>query len=461
MSVPEFVRTAWTSSAARATWEPRFTRVSNAWRQIEIESVKQEMRPCALTLIPAWRIFELAAALAPGFETLTLQTLAATDTGYQSFETRTWQPGTKLNLRVAIGRRTDVQALRDAFAERDDAAVGRLLGYPRCCVEFFARVWGGGTRDTTWAAALATASGRRDGGTIELPAAAGANLLLRWFGVRPVPHLACAFDCRSTERAAESFGELGRSAGLGNEVEWLRELLSWPMEWSALHGIAEIRIPVARIVTSTDPTDEKRVVRIHGTSFPLDGARGLAFPYMGNPVRRRPGAVPASHADNGFSSALAMSAAHAPLLSAAAAALAHVPGPVLDLGCGNGVLLDKIARRTGVPTYGIDADVGKIGRARALHPGSTFTAGDLFTTDEIWEPSYALALISAARLAEASAERLDRLARRFATCVSRVLVYTYGDTTLDPQLLSRCGLRVVSGSAGDGVVVCVPLAASA
>lgn len=458
MSVPEFVRTAWTSSAARAVWEPRFAHVSNAWRQIEIESVKQRMRPCALTLIPAWRIFELAASLAPGFEVLTLQTLAATDTGYQAFETRTWKPGAKLNLRVAVGRRADVQALRDAFADRDDAAVGGLLGYPRCCIEFFGRVWGGGTRDTTWAAALATASARHDGGTIELPAAVGANLLLRWFGVRPVPHLACAFDCRSTEHAAESFRELGRSAGLENEVEWLRELLSWPMEWSALHGIAEVRIPVAKIVTSTDPTDVKRVVRIQGTSFPLDGARGLAFPYIGNPIRRRPGAAPASHTDNGFSSAAAMSAAHAPLVSAAAAALAEVPGPVLDLGCGNGILLDRIARRTGMSTCGIDADAAKIGRARSLHPTSTFTAGDLFTTGEVWEQSYALALISAARLAEASAERLDQLARRFSTRVSRVLVYAYTDTTIDPELLSSCRLRVLSGSARDGVVVCEPVA---
>jgi hypothetical protein len=57
------------------------------------------------------------------------------------------------------------------------------------------------------------------------------------------------------------------------------ELLDWPVEWSALHGIAEIRTPVVKIATRTDPTPERYVVRWMGKSFPADGARGLMFPY--------------------------------------------------------------------------------------------------------------------------------------------------------------------------------------
>jgi hypothetical protein len=62
-------------------------------------------------------------------------------------------------------------------------------------------------------------------------------------------------------------------------MDWLPEILSWPIEWSALHRIAEIKTPVLKAFTRTDATPCKDTVRRQGDSYPLEGIRGLNFPH--------------------------------------------------------------------------------------------------------------------------------------------------------------------------------------
>ena len=108
-----------------------------------------------------------------------------------------------------------------------------------------------------------------------------ANILWRWLGVRAVPHLPCRFDCGETIQFAERLLLVAERAGFTDEVNWIREILSWPVEWSALHGIAEVKTPILRLSTRTDATASKYVIRWTGTSYPQDGATGLRFPYRG------------------------------------------------------------------------------------------------------------------------------------------------------------------------------------
>jgi hypothetical protein len=86
-------------------------------------------------------------------------------------------------------------------------------------------------------------------------------------------------DCADSLALANQFIDLGKSLHFSGEIDWLNEMLSWPVEWSALHGIAEIRTPIVKISTSTDATAEKFTIRWIGKGYPPDGARGLAFPF--------------------------------------------------------------------------------------------------------------------------------------------------------------------------------------
>jgi len=146
----------------------------------------------------------------------------------------------------------------------------------------------------------------------------------------------------------ERFVEVGRAAGYEQEMDWLLEILSWPVEWSALHGIAEVKTPVLKVSTRTDATPGKYVVRRQGDAYPAEGAQGLAFPYrmprrplltqspsfhrgLVNPLQSRPSRPSWYASDNGFASELAMESAHAAILKVATGALAERGGRVLDL----------------------------------------------------------------------------------------------------------------------------------
>jgi hypothetical protein len=417
--------------------------------------------------------------------------VAATQAPYAATQAEA-KEGAPFAYRVAIGTAANVEKFKEAWDAERQREVGALLGYPPCCADFFERVWcEEGLIDTTWPMAVNTASKAEAGARlVAVECAPQSNILLRWLGLRAVFHLPCRFDCEATIRTADGLLALGREDGRALEVGWLLEALSWPVEWSALHGIAEVKTPVVKVAALTDATAEKYVVRCQGRSYPAEGARGLSFPYarpsrlrlsdsegfrrgVSNPIQvssiarrepkqksdattqepERPQESERLYTDNGFASESDMDAAHEPLLKLAASALAGAEGAVLDLGCGNGALLGKIRREcpAAVP-FGVEIDAAKVGRARALLPefASNFFAGDIFETDAPWAEGrrYALVILMPGRLLEVSRESAERLTSLIKQNADALLVYSYdaAGSAHDPlaTLAERAGLRLIS-----------------
>jgi hypothetical protein len=294
----EFSRIAWVSEASRALWQPRLEAASNAWLEAELRSVDAGLRPAALTFQrPAGTALEVS----PG----------------------RWAYGPK------------AAELARAFAAGDDRTIGQLLGFPSCCVEFFQRTWAAGVKETVHAMG-------DPNGPVE------CNILGRWLGIRWVTHLPCSFACEASRQVGLSF----RSIVDRETAATVDEVLSWPVEWNALHGMAEIKMPVVKVVASTTYTPAKVTVRRPGTRWPVEGARGLVFPYTER-ERLAPKAMTFLRpSDNGFQSTAAMDAAHAMLLGALRAD--RPLGRVVDLGCGNGLLLQKVKDEFGHGVEGVE-----------------------------------------------------------------------------------------------------------
>ena len=83
------------------------------------------------------------------------------------------------------------------------------------------------------------------------------NIFWRGLGLRMVAHLPCKLDCPASMELASTFSAVGMRHGYAEEIHWLREILSWPVQWSGLHGIAEIKTPVLKLSTWTDATASK------------------------------------------------------------------------------------------------------------------------------------------------------------------------------------------------------------
>ena len=477
LALPDFTRIAWVSDAARSAWEPRFEAIGTAWAEIEWRSVAAEVRPCAVLVVPADKLVECAGPWAEhGLCALPVELQGLSNYSYSSTPAKAVFGG-PFAYRVAIGTPESVALFKRAWDASDSRAIGRLLGFPDCCSDFFERVWvGEGSVDTTWPMAAETpgavVAAERE---LEIDGPPEANILWRWMGLRTVPHLPCSARCEPTAELGRALLEVGEAAGFGEEMELLREVLRWPVEWSALHGIAEVKTPLLKVSTRTDATPFKYVVRRPGSGYPDEGARGLRFPYrvapvpdveverfrrgLENPIADAP-ELPAWYAsDNGFSSTTAMDAAHSAVVELALRALAGGGGWVVDLGCGNGALLRKLgAANARVRVRGVELDVEKAAHARTLlgEDADGVVVGDMFSAD--WArpdgERYALALLMPGRLVEAGAERAARFRTLLQERCERILVYAYGDWLERFGSLSRLaaqvGLQLVGthGSAG-------------
>jgi hypothetical protein len=189
-------------------------------------------------------------------------------------------PEERSYYRVAIGRPADVLSFKDAYDAFDDLRMGRLLGYPVCCTEFLRRhAFDVGSRDPVWLMAAASGADAPAQRTATVDSLPGCNQLWRWLNVRSVPHLPCSFACQSTQGLMDQIVEVAQASGYRDEMRWLAEVLAWPVEWSALHGIAEVKTPILKLCTNTDATAVKFTVRLNGTRYPAEGARGVHFPY--------------------------------------------------------------------------------------------------------------------------------------------------------------------------------------
>ncbi len=408
------------------------------------------IRACALKSVSQDRIESLSDSLSDhGLTILRLEKIAA-GTSYANSR-REPSEGEAYDFWCAIGRLTDLRLLEAAHASHDVDTQGRLLGYPSCCTDFFQRAWvDAGFVDTTWPMAQNTPRKRAITAThLEIPEASRCNVLLRWLGPRAVFHLPCSFDCHPTAVLADIFADLARSADFHQEMEWLREILEWPVAWSALNGLAEITTPVGTIWAVTDTTAERYRVTYRGTDS--EKAKDRAAAPLGDTSTQSVDTLEARepehvtqlscesffreewyHADNGFSSRQDMDVCHQPIVKLAKEILARGDGAVLDLGCGNGVLLKSICDvNNNLVPWGVDVSSVAIAHARMLMPHYTenFVVSDIFDECLVWaeDRAFELVILMLGRLTEVPGERSEALVRRIRGQAKNLLVYAYDD----------------------------------
>lgn len=259
--VPPFIRVAWVSDAARESWGGRMDRLKLLLRELECRSILAGRRSCALTggLSPRQR------------EELREAGLVVESYGSGQF---------------LVGTAASVQDFRSAIEAANDGAMARLLGHPECCHLARKERWEvAGLTDPIWSTAEATQNACRAEGLISVWGAPLCNSFWGRIGLSPFAHQPCRFDCPATKTIAGETVELGRALGYDSEMDWLEEIHAWPSEWSALHGIAEIRTPVMKICSQSDAWKSKRVVRWAGVAaaYPREGGTGVAFPFNHSP----------------------------------------------------------------------------------------------------------------------------------------------------------------------------------
>ena len=437
-SVPEFVRIVWASETAQAVWEPRIHRVSNAWQMLERLAVVHEIKPLALQTSSPEAFPDLVAwAAGNGLCAVPLRREASARIySNASKELRAGEPWV---YRVVIGHNPPVKEFLKHWTAGDDARMGELLGFPKCCQLFFQKFWVEGKwRDLTYP--MVNYDDAQNYFRVNGPR--GANILLRWVGIRMVSHLPCKFDCVPSGQIGEQMLKLFRTH-FREESSWLEEMIDWPIRWSSLHGVAIITTPVMKIVTSSDPLCEMVNVDRDGAMYPAEGASGVDFPFK-NVVNLRSD----NWSDNGFSNFRSMEDAHSKVIEIIARSWEPSQVRILDLGCGNGLLLSKLASR--FPYAQIEGiEINRHRYERADHRLKGFgkvTYGDIMQSDN-YRPPYGLVLISNSRLTEISVDDRDHFIEFLADVTEHLLIYTYNGADLTDQWWSRHFVAIDTASA--------------
>lgn len=382
----EWTRWSYASLAEEQWWAHLMQRAGAAWQQIEMLSVVDGVRAAARISVAADQLAERTLwALERG---LVLQPIGRTDASTSSC-TKAPEPGKAWNYHAILTRPEHVRDVHRLT--RDDAALGELLGYPACCRQAFMDTWAKGQVDGNYDQFMG--AGTADGPT-------EANLLWRLLGVRAVPHLPCSFTCSETASFGQRLRAVARAHGFHEEALLTDEVLQWPVKWSAVNGIAEIVGPCVKISTRTDWHPELRMFSRAGVYVKPDAALWK---------------------NNGFKTADGMLRVHDRLL---AALKEHVPSEarVLDLGCGNGLLLRRLKRlRPDVRIAGVDSNDERLAGARTALVG-TWTCAPIQQLS--WEGTADVALVSVAHLLDMDNADCAKVVEKLP---KRVVPYAYGD----------------------------------
>jgi len=278
-ALPNFLRCVWVHDGARLNWQPRIDKIVRAWQEIEWLSVVEHVRPCVLCTIPAdcWDDLRGRGAKASlSIEPLMVKRNARAVPGRRGSAA---EPSA-LSMRAVIGARKDAKRFARAWSNGDIAGVGALLGYPECCCRFFVETMLQQDRqELLWAVASHSSKGDADRHCLEIDGKSEANVFWRYLGVKAVPHIPCRFDCAGSLQLARLLADVGRRSGYAEEVEWISQMLRWPLEWSMLHGIAELKTPILKVCTNAVASSSKYTIRWRGDLYPEDGAQGVAFPF--------------------------------------------------------------------------------------------------------------------------------------------------------------------------------------
>jgi hypothetical protein len=154
------------------------------------------------------------------------------------------------------------------------------------------------------------------------------------------------------------------------------------------------------------------------------------------------------YTDNGFTSMQGLEAEHKPILALARNELKDICGNVIDLGCGNGVLVSKLcAISKGLIPWGCDINRGALEHAAVLFPRYRHQFIPLDIYDQaVWTPArrYVLACLMVRRLEDVSRHKAIGLLKNIAVCCDRLLLHLsrgWSNSNID-ALAAKSGLKL-------------------
>ena len=233
------------------SWEPEpFSRIIWRWKVpykyrtivsranrlahwVEYEAVKRGLRKCDVVHIhPRDLPQRVREIMKDGLVWLPIRTMKSVS----GFAHKFYQPSSldeTLYYGVVAHSMDEAKAFLEAHQSRpcDHDTIGELLGYPKCCREFFCKTFPRGELDPVH---LVDSSKGQD---------PMLCVSLRYFGLRIIPFFPCSFNCSKAKQFAEQWYKLMLEKDPFT-AKGILELLTMPHKWSMVNAIIEVVTPL-------------------------------------------------------------------------------------------------------------------------------------------------------------------------------------------------------------------------
>lgn len=287
IALPEFHRLSWASPAAAKIWLPAFSGAAQSWpgMVLRLSGAGPALAvPVAARADTSHHLRALAARNGLVVKPLPRQQPVPR---LLPWTAPSIAPSRLPRAHFLVGRREGVDAILAAIRAGNNREACDLLSIPRCCQAFHRnelRQWA----DPWWPLAERTASEQLAGDErtagesahdIALPAHCSRVLLRAALGLPTVGYVPCSLLCPHAREHERLVAAALDDETAGGAIAQLDRIAAWPVLWSGLHGIAEIKTPVLKLIQPTDPTVENLRVRLDGESGIEGAARGVRFPF--------------------------------------------------------------------------------------------------------------------------------------------------------------------------------------
>ncbi|MDP5273699.1 hypothetical protein [Chengkuizengella axinellae] len=284
--IPPFARMSWVSKEVKDQWEARMQKACKVYSRLELETVKHGIRDCTTRHISGNNLeYEMEQLAKDGLVFLPIRKVG-TYSGFAHKHPPVLQ-GKPWAYYGVVSKEPEKAWLFSHSSNNnskvDHETIGQLLGYPKCCRDFFDSVWLDGYIDPVWQQALNSKEENIKNKKEQFIRVKDTvnhenNVMLRYIGVRIVPNIPCSLDCSHSLENARKWIELGKELNLEG-VDDLIYLLKLPVEWDCQKGIAYISTPLFKIETNSMTCYPKHVVQKEGTEFPKGTPLGNKFPW--------------------------------------------------------------------------------------------------------------------------------------------------------------------------------------
>lgn len=258
-----FTRVIYNSPEAQKEWSPKIYDAASLHHRAEFEMVRMGYRRAAtMHISPRTYDKDIEMIMQNNLVWLPIQCTK----NYSGFSHKHYpaNPGDPNTSVYGVLARTleDAETFRRASRNPvDHDVIGELLGFPKCCRDFFNEVWAAGYYDPVWQAAERTKGAQKVSDThiILKEVYPSAVHSLRYAGPRITSHLSCSFSCEESNKVGQKWIECMEKIdrkGLHNMLE----ILNLPWRWSVYRGIAIVTTPYFRIITNSMPTIKEYVI---------------------------------------------------------------------------------------------------------------------------------------------------------------------------------------------------------